>query len=70
MAVRRWHRLLVAGSAILIAGAGASEAQQQRETEGELVQPEVQEVAPADDTESSSPALTSPCLPSRTRSSF
>ena len=43
MAVRRWHRLLVVGSAILIAGVGAGEAQQQRETEGELVQPEVQQ---------------------------
>jgi hypothetical protein len=66
VAVRRWHRLLVAGSAILIAGAGASEAQQQRETEGELVQPEVQEeappvmVAPADDTEEQQPGTDLP----------
>ncbi|MGH6900669.1 MAG: PRC-barrel domain-containing protein [Geminicoccaceae bacterium] len=46
MAGSRWHRLLVASSAILVASAVGGNAQQQRETPGELVQPEVRQEAP------------------------
>ena len=46
MAGLRWHRLLVAGSALVVASAAGADAQQQREVQREVVRPEVQEEAP------------------------
>jgi hypothetical protein len=72
VAGREWHRLLVVGSAIMIAGAGGSEAQQQRETQGEVVEPEVQQeappvmVAPADEAQEEQPGADVPAVADRT----